>query len=81
MNQAETDISLVTGKLRQLGPADPTVEPGTAVVLKQGALVVAGTATSAGWLTLHSIYHIPYNLFSFLAVFLTILFVFVPKLR
>lgn len=47
IDQSVTDVSLVTGRLRQLGQGDPSVETGTALVLKEGALMVSGQAGSA----------------------------------
>ncbi|KAL4237095.1 Diphthamide biosynthesis protein 2 [Mactra antiquata] len=44
----ETDVSLITGKIRTLGQSDHTVETGTAVVLRSDAMAVATQAENAG---------------------------------
>lgn len=44
----ETDISLVTGKLRNLGKGDNDVETGTAVVLRSEAMAMTTQADTAG---------------------------------
>lgn len=47
-NQLETDISLVTGKVRTLGHGDSCVETGTTMMLRSDAMTVATQADSAG---------------------------------
>lgn len=44
----ETDVSLVTGKLRTLGQGDTDVKTGTSIVLRSEAMTVATQADSAG---------------------------------
>lgn len=47
----ETDISLVTGKIRNTGISDKEVEAGTSMVLRSDAFSVAIQADTAGWHT------------------------------
>ena len=43
----ETDVSLITGKLRRLGEGGGDIETGTTLVLKEDNMVVANQAESA----------------------------------
>jgi hypothetical protein len=53
-HQDETDISLVTGKIRTLGHGDDNIETGQSLVLRSEAMTVATQAESAGILVIFS---------------------------